>query len=149
MENNMTNNIEGIISESKKELENMPYYNEFNKQYDDLSTELKNTLTETQIKTLNDIIKIFSTIKNYESYIAYRLGYADGIKYKNNDPKKSWLEGQIGLNTGSFWPFFYKLNIYFKQNDPVFWPKMDLKLGHLTLKFIKMTLNLTLKYYLT
>jgi len=89
MENNMTNNIEGIISESKKELENMPYYNEFNKQYDDLSTELKNTLTETQIKTLNDIIKIFSTIKNYESYIAYRLGYADGIKYKNNDPKKS------------------------------------------------------------
>lgn len=91
MENNITNNIEGIISKSKKELENMPYYNEFNKQYNDLSTELKNTLTETQITIFNDIIKLFSTIKNYESYIAYRVGYANGVKYKNdsNDNPKN------------------------------------------------------------
>lgn len=92
MENDTNTNVEKIISESKKELENMPYYNDFNKKYNMLSNEFKNTLTEAQISTFNEIIKLFSTIKNYESYIAYRVGYEDGVKHKNissNDPKKS------------------------------------------------------------
>ena len=90
MENDTNTNVEQIISESKKELENMPYYNDFNKKYDKLSNELKNTLTEAQKTTFNEIIKTFSNIKNYESYIAYRVGYEDGFKCKNllnNDPK--------------------------------------------------------------
>ena len=91
METGNTKDIEKIISNSKKELEQMPYYNSFNEQYKMLSKKFKDSLTNTQKNNFEELLKLFSTIKQYESYIAYRVGYEDGIKYKNsskNDPKK-------------------------------------------------------------
>ena len=65
----------------------MPYYNSFNEQYNILSKNFKDSLTNTQKNNFEELLKLFSTIKQYESYIAYRVGYEDGIKYKNS-PKK-------------------------------------------------------------
>lgn len=80
--------VEKIISNSKEELEKMPYYDNINKQYKKLSEELKSSLTTTQKENFDKIIKLFNNLKSYEGYIVYKVGFEDGVKYKKTFENK-------------------------------------------------------------
>lgn len=75
--------IKKIISSRKKELEKLPYYINHNKKYNTLYESFEETLTEEQKKKFSQIINLKDTITSYENYVAYKIGFADGVKYHN------------------------------------------------------------------
>lgn len=76
MKNNM--NFEEIFKNNNHELENIPDYNNYKKQLEELMEKLKNELDGIQKKDFEELIKIYEIVKSYECYASYKIGFKNG-----------------------------------------------------------------------